>query len=115
MGTLTIQKVSRAGLISPTMTQEVATANDKFVNDGKTILYYENTTGSILTVAITAVKTCSQGQAHNISVAVPVTTGKAFIGPFPVNQYNDANGYVNIVHTNPAAGTKVVAVSYIDG
>jgi hypothetical protein len=111
MTTWTVEKMTRGGL---TPTWNTCTAQDKFVNDGSTYIHIRNTgPQSILTIP--AVKLCSQGEAHNISVTVVATTGESIVGPFPQGSYNDATGYVQVFNSAPAATLKMAFVSYIDG
>jgi hypothetical protein len=83
---------------------QACTSADYFVNDGKTILYFYNSSGSDITVTFDSPNQCSQGYSHDKEVVIPGTgTIYKYIGTFNQKQYNDSNGRVNITYSSYAS------------
>lgn len=89
-----------------------ATANDgfKFVNDGKTRLYMYNGDSGACTILVDVPQPCSYGGTSVHDVSASITNAKDYvIGPFPMHQYNDADGYVTVSLTPAADATQISA------
>jgi hypothetical protein len=97
MATLTVQQVTTAGL-ERTTTAAGATG-DEFVNDGKTILVVEDTGTTAPTVTIDSQVECDQGFDHDASISVESGETR-YIGPFPINRWNDENGKVQVTYSD---------------
>lgn len=96
MATLSVQSVTTAGLEATYAT--AAGGGDEFSNDGDTIVHVKNGSGGDITVTIASQIACNQGSTHN--TAVVVTAGEErFIGPFPVDRYNDSDGMVQLTYS----------------
>jgi len=96
MATLSVQTADRTGV---DLSYVAVASQDQFLNDGKTVIMVKNGGGSADVVTISGQKTCSHGDAHNISKSVAMTSGHTMLGPFPKDIYNDANGYVKVNHS----------------
>lgn len=102
MGTYTVQRITRAG-ITPTFA--AVAASDQFVcpNDKRTYLEVVNAGGSIDNVGVAAVQTTVRTETAGdvgvdaIAVAVPATTGRKKLGPFPPAYINA--GLVTVTHS----------------
>lgn len=89
--TLTVQHISRSG--AKVNLESVTIAGGfQFQNNGRTVLYVEN---DALDCELTfAIRVTVDGQS-GLTRVVDVTASESWImGPFPVDQYNDADGYV---------------------
>lgn len=115
MATLSTQTLSLAGL-NPTLGSP-STA-DKFTNDGNTVLVFVNGNASSRTLTLTVQNTAvSQAGYNPITLTNPTVTlpgsgtngGVAMVGPFGMNEFNDANGQVNYT-LDVATGMTVAAV-----
>ena len=82
-----------------TATQSAESSGDYFNNNGNTLLFIYNQSGASITVTIDSPKKCSQGHYHDKSIVIGAG-GSAYIGVFPVYQFNDVNGRVNISYTS---------------
>ena len=90
---ISVQDLDRSGLV-PTMTTANKTDGNKFVNDGKTIIYvYAHSTAPTITIQ-------TPGSVDGLAIAdrtVSVTASdRKFIGPFPPSQYNQGDDEVYI-------------------
>lgn len=102
MGTYTVQKITRAG-ITPSFA--AVAASDQFVcpNDKRTYLEVINAGGTIDNVGVAPVQTKVRTEVAGdidvdaIAVAVPITTGRKKIGPFPPAYINA--GLVTVTHS----------------
>lgn len=92
---LTRQKTTRDG--AQVNLQSVTIADGfTFPNDGKTLLYVENTAGA-LTLTFTIQKTLD---GQSTTRAEVVTASENWVlGPFPPAIYNDADGLVTVATT----------------
>ena len=92
MGTYTVQKVTRDGVVP---TENAVAASDTFKNDGKTILLVTN--GSGFTLAVTIV---TPGTVDGLAIGdrvVDIADGtQEALGPFQRNIYNDSDGEVTV-------------------
>lgn len=104
MATYTVQTAAQTGI---TPTQNAVAASDKFNNDGKTILWVENGSGSTLTVTITTAAT-----AGGVAIADPTVSisngAKKVIGPFKTSIYNDSNGQITVAYDQTTSVTAAV-------
>jgi len=95
MALLTVQAASLTGL--EMTTTAAAELGDTFVNDGRTVLYVNDNGTTAPTVTISSLVDCDQGETHDITVTV--TSGEdRFIGPFPMNRFNDSSGLVSVTY-----------------
>ena len=87
---LTAQQATRSGAV--VVINAVTSANGfTFPNDGHTLLYVLNDAGAL--ACVFAIRPTLDGQAVTRTVNVTASEGW-WIGPFPVELYNDANGLV---------------------
>jgi hypothetical protein len=84
-------------------------SSDTFPNNGKRILHVKNASGSSINVTVDDPGSVSPANATAFNpddtVAVPAGAER-YIGPFPVERFNDANGNVNVAYS---ATTSVTA------
>lgn len=105
--TLTVQVAGRSG--AQVNLQSFTSLNGfKFLNDGRTVLYVENDAGD-LTFGFT-IQTTVDGQSGLSRTVVVTASQKWVIGPFPVDQYNDADGYC-VVTADADLATATAAIS----
>lgn len=98
MAVLTVQTVTRAGLVVEDSGSAAAGGGDSFANDGTVMLIVKNGGGSSITVTLD-IQATTDGQAVT-DKTVSVTNGKtALIGPFPTAIYNDGNGRTNVTYS----------------
>lgn len=104
--TLTVQKPTLSGA---TITFAAASAGgDVFTNTGSEVLRVK-TTGTPVTVTITAQKPCNQGVLHNVSVTVPATSERE-IGPFrDLVRWNNNSKQVAVTY-DQVTGVTIAAV-----
>ena len=98
--TLTAQAISRAGLKTTNVAALLATAGDptRWANTGKEFIKIVNGGGSPCVVTVSSLVSCSLGSTHNIAVSVAAGDTE-YIGPFPTNRFNDANGYCSFTYS----------------
>ena len=96
MAELTVASIVQAG-VAPTLTA-ADVAGDTFDNDGRTYFHANNASGGSITITFAAQNECSQGQSHDIAVAVGAGA-EALIGPFEKHIYNDNNEEVNVTYS----------------
>jgi hypothetical protein len=86
-------------------------SSDNFQNNGKALLHVKNASGGSINVTITDVGSISPANAAtflpNVIVAVP-PGAERYIGPFPPNRFNDANGFVTVGYSATATITAEV-------
>ena len=116
MATIAAQKIIEEGLV-PTLTTLSTESND-FSNDGKSFIYYPNSSGSTKTITITTQRTSIDdpmyGDLTKANASKAVADGETvLIGPFPVAAYNDADGLVTFTITSYVEGEDAVAILYI--
>jgi len=106
--TLTIQNVARTG--AQLSLESVTTADGfRFLNDGQTILYIEEQNAGAVTLTFTP--TLKVDGLTPAGRAVVVTASQNwFMGPWPQQQYNDSDGYLNVAITADEASA-VAAIS----
>lgn len=89
--TLTVQPVSRDGALIALQSATIADGF-QFPNNGKTLLFFKNDALDcelVFTIPVTV-----DGQS-GLSRTIDVTAAEHWVmGPFPVDQYNDAEGNV---------------------
>ncbi len=107
---LTAQKATREG-VNPTYQSVTTLDGFRFLNDGHTILWFEEkVAGGDVTITFTSTKTVDGAATVARSVTLP-SGGKRILGPFPPDQYNDADGYLNMtISSNEANGVVVISV-----
>lgn len=106
MATLTVHDISTAG-VTPVYAA-AAGGGDQFPNDGKTLVHLKNASGGIITATFVAQVACNRGTVHSSAVAVPITTGEKWCGPFDPAIYNDANGMCQITYSGVTTFTVAV-------
>lgn len=106
MATLTVQQIAVTGL-EAAAAAAAAAGGDDFVNNGKTFIKVTDGAATAPTVTIASRVACSRGSTHNIAVAI--TAGESrYIGPFPMDRFNDANGKVSVTYS--AVGSVTIEV-----
>ena len=107
--TLTVQSVARTG--AQLSMQSVTTADGfRFKNDGNTIMVCVEVNAGNNEITVTPVKT-----VDGLAVAtrtVDVTASQTWIlGPWPPEQYNDSDGYLDVgSEADEASGVAVVSL-----
>lgn len=96
MATLTAQRLLRTGL-TPNFVAATA-GGDSFINDGRTMFRWKNTSGAPITVTIPLVTTVDGQVVTSKTVTVPATTGDITTDVFPAD-YNDNLGQVNCTYS----------------
>lgn len=96
MALLTVTKPSLTGVTSNPV--PASSGGDTFPNDGFTFLRVKNGGGSSITVTINSQTPCNYGFDHDMTVTV-AAGAEELIGTFPVNRFNDANGYVSVTYS----------------
>lgn len=111
MATLTVQTSGFGGL---NYTLGAASASDKFANDGRTMLIFENGNATARTLTIDANDTSKTGFGTIATPSTVVTIpgsgtngGRCIVGPFPVDRFNDTNG--DLTYTLDVATDMTVA------
>lgn len=105
MATLAIQNATKLGF-EPTFAA-VAAGGDEFVNDGKTLLEFVNSSGAnAYTITVATPATIEGLAVADVAVSMQAGVGeRRVVGPFPINAFNDANGKVQITYTGTAPAT----------
>ena len=116
MATIVSQRIIEEGLI-PTLSTLSAESNN-FMNDGKSFIYYANSSGSSKTITITSQITTIDnpmyGDLTKTNATKTVANGETvLIGPFPVSAYNDSEGLTTFAITSYVEGEDAVAILYI--
>ncbi len=102
MATLTVQTISRAG-ITPTW-NNAAAGGDAFANDGKTqVIVRNNHVSASRTVTFVTQATVDGQAVSDRTVTVTAANDFGVVGPFPPEIYNDANGLLQMTHSDSAA------------
>ncbi len=106
--TLTVQTANRTG--AEMALQSITTAGGfRFLNDGKTMLYVENNAGA-LNLGFT-IQPEMDGEAVTVKTITVTASENWVMGPFPVQFYNDADGYCDVsTDTDIASSTGLVSV-----
>lgn len=107
--TLTVQTLARTG--AQLSMQSVTTAGGfRFKNDGHTLLYVAEKNAANCEVTVTPTKTVD-GLAVATRTVDVVASQTWVLGPWPPEQYNDADGYLNVgIEADQASGAAVVSV-----
>jgi hypothetical protein len=98
--TLTVNEVSRSGkAVQYPLVAATATHGNKALNDGKTWLRVKNGSASPITATINTNRTIDGLTVPNLTVTIAATgdgTGLDHqdIGPFPMDTFNQSDGYV---------------------
>ena len=87
-----------------------AAAADQFQNDGETFLLIDGGTAPTGTVTIASTP-CSHGRSNEDIVQAIAAATQYLMGPFPKEQYNDANGDVQIT-TSPTTDISFLPVKF---
>lgn len=93
MATLTVSQVTIAGIADAALVASAA-GGDQFINNGKTMLRLRNSAATAGTVTINSLVNCDQGEDHD--VVISVNNEYKLVGPFPMDQFNNATGYCAI-------------------
>ena len=102
---LTAQTASRTG--AQAALQSITTADGfTFPNNGRTLLYVENDAGALALVF--DIVTSVDGQTGLTRTATITASESWFVGPFPVDQYNDADGLVTCTPDGDVASSTAV-------
>ena len=116
MASLISQQITESGII-PTTT--VLTASNTFTNTGRQFIYYKNASGESKTITVTTQVTSIDsplfGDTTKANATQVVANGEiAYIGPFPVEAYNDTDQLVTFAITAyDAAAPDSAAILYI--
>lgn len=127
MATLTVQALFQSAATSSAVSTFFAnnalfttssSNGDKFLNTGKEVLLFMNSSsqgaGAAVTIGVTAQNPDNFGGAaslHNLSTSIPSSSfGVNVLGPFQPSIYNDASGFCNITYS---AGGLAVAVASV--
>lgn len=73
-----------------------ATNDHEFTNDGRTVLYVENTGAGAVAVTIPMVADTFGRSGSKGPTTVPATTGRTVFGPFDPTVFNQSTGKVNV-------------------
>jgi len=107
---LTVQVASRSGA-QATINAVTSADGFTFPNNGHTLLYVLNDAGAL--ACVFTIRPTLDGQSVTRTVSVTASQGW-WIGPFPVELYNDANGLVLCTPDADLTGTTegVAVVSF---
>ena len=107
---LTVLAADRDGVsvADAALTAAVA-GGHKFLNDGQTVLFLQNTNGSARTITVTTAQTVDGLAVADLTITLPATTGRLITAAFPRTVYNQSDGYV-LVDYSATAGVLVAAV-----
>lgn len=97
MSLRTAEQLTRGPAFTPTFTA-ADVAGDSFVNDGRTMLRWKNTSGAPITVTFPIVTTVDGQAVASKTISVPATTGDVPTDVFPPD-YNDTLGRVNCTYS----------------
>lgn len=97
MAALTVQQIALTGL-DAAVAAAAGAAGDTFINNGRTFIKVTDTGTTAPVVTIASRVTCSRGSTHNVAVTVASGTER-FIGPFPMDRFNDADGKVSVTYS----------------
>lgn len=109
MATLTVLDVTRSGVVATPAA--VAAGGDQFLNDGKTLVGCYNDHATVnRTFTFVTQKTVDGLAVSDLAVSVTPANDLKFVGPFPVEIYNDANGYVQMTYSDAGADMRVLVI-----
>ena len=101
--TLTVQTVKASG-ITPTFAA-ASVSGDACANDGRTFLRIKNSSGSnAYTVTVVTPRTVDGIAVADVAVTVG-TNAERYVGPFPVETFNDGSRLVSWTYTGTAPAT----------
>lgn len=80
---------------------------DEFPNDGRSVLYIKNGGGSPINLTITPSGTIG-GLSYQTIVAAISAGAERIFGPFPTQQFNNANGRVPLSYSGVTSVTVAV-------
>ena len=105
---LTVYTTDRAAANFTLTGQQVSAdpTGNNFVNDGRTMLYIENTSGGTITLT-EVIQATVDGQGVTSRTVSILNNTRYILGPFPQSIYNDTNGNMNF--TFSAGGLKLLA------
>lgn len=95
MATLTVQDISRSGIVPSAAS--AATSGDAFANDGLTFVDLVSTTTALQTATFNSRVNCNQGFDHDVVVGIANQTKR--VGPFPTSRFNNAQAQVTITYS----------------
>lgn len=102
MALLTTQQV---GITGTTPVYGAVAASDTIVPDDRSFLIVKNASGTIDNCVV-VIPGSEYGQARpDVSVAVPITNGERWIGPFTADMADPATGLVTVTHSQTASVT----------
>lgn len=106
MAILAVQQIGRAS-VAPALVA-VAAGGDSFPNDGRTFIDAWNDHATDPRTFTVVTQATVDGRAvNNLTVNVTAAEDHRFIGPFPPDIYNDANGRVQLTYSNAGANMRV--------
>ena len=112
MASLISQQIIEGGIVPTTTTLD---ASNTFTNTGKQFIYYNNASGESKTITVTTQDSPLFGDTTKANATQVVANGEiAYIGPFPVEAYNDTDQLVTFAITAyDAAAPDSAAILYI--
>lgn len=106
MATLTVQTISRAGVVPAPVA--VAAGGDAFANDGNVLIEVWNDHVSAARTVTIATQVTVDGKAvADDAVSITAANDRKLIGPFPPSIYNDVNGQVQLAYSDSGADMRV--------
>lgn len=118
MATLSVSSFNPNSSTALPLTLAASSSNgDKFLNTGKEVLLFQNSSsqggGASITVTVAAQQVDNYGGAaslHNVTIPIASSSmGLTAVGPFRPSLFNDTSGFLNVTYS--AAGLYVVAVA----
>lgn len=98
MATLTVKQPTAAVAVALGAAAAEA-GGDKFLNDGRVILYVKNTNASTYTITVvTAGVVLGSIAIADVTFTVAQSEEK-IVGPFPPRYFNDGGGFVNLSYS----------------
>lgn len=102
MALLTTQQV---GITGTTPVYGAVAASDTIVPDERSFLIVKNASGTVDNVTV-VIPGAQFGQNRpDVSVAVPITNGERWIGPFTPDMADPATGLITVTHSQTASVT----------
>lgn len=101
MALLDVQTMSLATSLTPSF-DAAASGGDTFLNNGRTFIYAKNANvGASRTITVNSLTNCDQGEDHNITITVPLSS-EELSGPYPPNRFNSPTGVVTMTYDSEA-------------
>lgn len=95
----------QVGITGTTPVYGAVAASDTLVPDERSFLIVKNASGTVDNVAV-VIPGQQYGQNRpDVAVAVPITTGERWIGPFTPDMADPATGLVTVTHSQTASVT----------